>query len=169
MAKTDKTAKTMDGGSLLVQTLRQADVELAFVLHGGHLDPIFQACLDQGIRLVDTRHEAAAGHAADAYARQTGRVGVAMATAGPGFTNILTAITQAFLDCSPVLFVGAAPLRDAEKWPLQGGIDQIAMAKPVTKRAASISRRQTPLIRSMQLLSATESPSAPVRAAELSP
>lgn len=127
----------VDGGTLVVKTLRSAGVEVAFVLHGGHLDPIFQACMDQGIRLIDTRHEAAAGHAADAYARQTGKVGVAMATAGPGFTNILTAITQAHLDGSPILFIiGAAPLRDAEQWPLQGGIDQVAMAKPVTKWAA---------------------------------
>jgi acetolactate synthase-1/2/3 large subunit len=132
---TDKTK--VDGGDLLVQTLRSAGVDVAFVLHGGHLDPIFQACMDQGIRLVDTRHEAAAGHAADAYARQTGTVAVAMATAGPGFTNILTAITQAHLDGSPILFIiGAAPLRDAEQWPLQGGLDQVAMAKPVTKWAA---------------------------------
>ncbi len=130
-----------NGGELLVRTLAKAGVRHAFVLHGGHLDPIFQACMDQGVRLIDTRHEAAAGHAADAYARQTGRIGVAIATAGPGYTNILTAITQAFVDCSPVLFIiGAAPLRDAEKWPLQGGIDQIAMAKPVTKWAAQVTR-----------------------------
>jgi acetolactate synthase-1/2/3 large subunit len=131
----------IDGGELLVQTLKRAGAECAFVLHGGHLDPIFQACLDHSISLIDTRHEAAAGHAADAYARQTGRFGVAIATAGPGYTNILTAITQAYLDCSPVLFIaGAPPLRDAEKWPLQGGIDQIAMAKPVTKWAAQVTR-----------------------------
>jgi acetolactate synthase-1/2/3 large subunit len=130
-----------DGGELLVRTLKAADVDCAFVLHGGHLDPIFQACLDHDLRLVDTRHEAAAGHAADAYARQTGKIGVAIATAGPGYTNILTAITQAFLDRIPVLFIaGAAPLRDAEKWPLQGGIDQVAMARPVTKYAAQVTR-----------------------------
>jgi acetolactate synthase-1/2/3 large subunit len=132
---------TVDGGALLVQTLKRAGTEVAFVLHGGHLDPIFQACLDQDLRLIDTRHEAAAGHAADAYARQTGRVGVAIVTAGPGFTNILTAITQAYLDGSPLLVIaGAAPLRDAEKWPLQGGIDQVAMARPVTKWAAQVTR-----------------------------
>jgi len=130
-----------DGGELLVRTLKQAGVDNAFVLHGGHLDPIFQACLDLDLQLIDTRHEAAAGHAADAYARQTGRIGVAMATAGPGYTNVLTAITQAYLDRIPVLFIaGAAPLRDAERWPLQGGIDQIAMAKPVTKYAVQVTR-----------------------------
>lgn len=130
-----------DGGELLVQTLKAAGVQHAFVLHGGHLDPIFQACLDHDLQLIDTRHEAAAGHAADAYARQTGQIGVAIATAGPGFTNVLTAITQAYLDRIPVLFIaGSAPLRDAERWPLQGGVDQVAMAKPVTKYAAQITR-----------------------------
>jgi len=130
-----------DGGELLVRTLKQAEVEHAFVLHGGHLDPIFQACLDHDLHLIDTRHEAAAGHAADAYARQTGKIGVAIATAGPGYTNVLTAITQAYLDRIPVLFIaGSAPLRDAERWPLQGGIDQVAMAKPVTKYAAQVTR-----------------------------
>ncbi len=132
-----------DGGELLVRTLTSAGVAHAFVLHGGHLDPIFQACLDQGVRLIDTRHEAAAGHAADAYARQTGKLGVAMATAGPGFTNVLTAVTQAYLDRIPVLFiVGAAPLRDAERWPLQGGIDQVAMSKPVTKYAVQVTQTE---------------------------
>ncbi|MBD3649699.1 MAG: thiamine pyrophosphate-binding protein [Pseudomonadales bacterium] len=105
--------------------------------------PIFQACLENDVRLIDTRHEAAAGHAADAYARQTGGCAVAMATAGPGYTNVITAITQAHLDCSPVLFlIGAAPLRDAERWPLQGGIDQVAMAKPVTRWAAQVTRTE---------------------------
>ena len=133
----------IDGGELVVSTLKKAGVENMFVLHGGHLDPIFQACLDHNIRLIDTRHEAAAGHAADAYARQTGKIGVAVATAGPGFTNVITAITQAHLDASPVLFIiGAAPLRDAERWPLQGGIDQVAMARPVTRWSTQVTRTE---------------------------
>ena len=135
--------KSIDGGELCVRTLKQANVDDAFVLHGGHLDPIFQACLDYDIRLIDMRHEAAAGHASDAYARQTGRCSVAMATAGPGFTNIITAITQCHLDCTPVLFlIGAAPLRDAERWPLQGGIDQVAMVQPITKWSAQVTRTE---------------------------
>ena len=135
--------KRISGGELVVRTLVQEGVDTVFVLHGGHLDAIFQACLDHRVRVLDTRHEVAAGHAADAYARSTGKIGVAMATAGPGFTNVLTAITQAYLDCSPVLFLaGAAPLRDAEKLPLQGGIDQVAMAKPVTKWAAQVTRTE---------------------------
>ncbi len=135
--------KQIDGGELCVVTLKKAGIDDLFVLHGGHLDPIFQAALDHDVRLIDTRHEAAAGHAADAYARQTGRVSCALATAGPGFTNVLTAVTQCYLDCIPVLFiVGGPPLRDAERWPLQGGIDQIAMAKPVTRWATQITRTE---------------------------
>jgi len=134
---------TMDGGELCARSLALAGVRDVFVLHGGHLDPIFQACMDQGIRLVDMRHEAAAGHAADAYARQRGRVGVCMATAGPGFTNVLTALAQARLDCTPMLvIIGAPPLRDVERWPLQGGFDQIDMARPVTKWAMQATRTE---------------------------
>jgi acetolactate synthase I/II/III large subunit len=133
----------IDGGELVARCLASAGVDRLFTLHGGHLDPILQACMDHGIEVVDTRHEAAAGHAADAYARQTGRCSVAVATAGPGFTNILTAMAQCHLDGSPVLVIaGAPPLRDAERWPLQGGIDQVAMARPVCKWAAQVTRTE---------------------------
>lgn len=124
----------VDGGELLVRMLKRAGVNEAFVLHGGHLDAIFQAALDHGLRLIDVRHEQAAGHAADGWARTTGRVGVAIVTAGPGVTDIVTGVANAFLDCSPVLVLGgAAPLVDAETLPLQGGIDQVDLMRPITK------------------------------------
>ncbi len=127
---------SIDGGQLFVQTLESAGIRTLFTLHGGHLDAILQAARDRGFRLVDTRHEQAAGHAADGWARVTGETGVALVTAGPGFTDCVTAITNAWLDCVPTLFVGgAAPLRDAELLPLQGGFDQLAMVTPVTKWA----------------------------------
>jgi acetolactate synthase I/II/III large subunit len=133
--------REIDGGEIAVRCLAAAGVEQIFMLHGGHLDPLLQASMDHGVRLLDTRHEAAAGHAADAYARQTGRCSVVLATAGPGFTNILTAMAQAYLDATPMLVIaGAPPLRDAERWPLQGGIDQLAMARPVSKWAGQVVR-----------------------------
>ncbi len=126
----------IDGGEMFVRVLEQAGVRTIFTLHGGHLDAIFQAASRRDIRLIDTRHEQAAGHAADGWARTTGETGVAIVTAGPGFTDSITAIANAYLDCTPTLFVaGAAPLRDAETLPLQGGIDQVAMVTPVTKWA----------------------------------
>lgn len=124
------------GGALLARTLQAANVREVFTLHGGHLDAFLIACRDHGIRLTDTRHEASAGHAAEAYARATGEIGVAVVTAGPGFTNAYTAIANAFLDRMPVLFiVGAPSSREGDLNALQGGIDQIAAASHVTKWA----------------------------------
>jgi acetolactate synthase-1/2/3 large subunit len=127
------------GGDLLAQTLRAAGVDKVFALHGGHHEALFKGCVDLGIDLIDFRHEAAAGHAADAYARTTGKLGVCIITAGPGFTNAISAIANAHLDGSPVLFlIGAPPLREIETNPLQGGIDQIAIARPTAKWALSV-------------------------------
>ena len=132
--------KKRAGGELVAETLAGLGVTEIFTLHGSHLDPLFVACADYGIRLTDTRHEAAAGHAADGYARSSnGKLGVCATTAGPGFTNALTAMTNAYLDKIPVLFIsGAAPMRDDEANTLQGGFDAMAMARPVTKWAYRI-------------------------------
>lgn len=130
---------TINGGQLLAQALAQAGTTEVFTLHGGHLDAFLVACRDQDIRLTDTRHESSAGHAADAYARVTGGLGVCVVTSGPGFTNAYTAIANSYLDRTPTLFVvGAPPLRETETNPLQGGFDQIAAATPVTKWAHRI-------------------------------
>ncbi len=126
----------LDGGELLARTLAKAGVTEIFALHGGHLESFLQGCVHNNIRLTDTRHEAAAGHAADGYARVTGEIGVCTVTAGPGFANAVPAIVNAYLDGIPTLFlIGAPPLREAETNPLQGGFDQIAMITPVTKWA----------------------------------
>ena len=124
----------IDGGEMLLRVFERAGIDTIFTLHGGHLDAIFQATIGRELRLIDTRHEQAAGHAADGWARTTGRVGVAIVTAGPGFTDCVTAIANAYLDCIPTLFIaGAAPLREAETLPLQGGLDQVAVVAPITK------------------------------------
>ncbi|MFT3800307.1 MAG: thiamine pyrophosphate-binding protein [Burkholderiaceae bacterium] len=127
------------GGELLASTLKAAGVTQAFALHGGHLEALLKGCVEQGIALTDFRHESAAGHAADSYARVTGKLGVCIVTSGPGFTNAISAMANARLDGSPVLFiVGAPPLREVETNALQGGIDQVAMARPGVKWAISI-------------------------------
>ncbi|QXW01159.1 thiamine pyrophosphate-binding protein [Rhodococcus globerulus] len=130
---------TVNGGELLARALAEAGTTEVFTLHGGHLDAFLVACRRNGIRLTDTRHEATAGHAADAYARVTGTYGVCVVTSGPGFTNVYTALTNALLDRTPTIFVvGAPPMRETETNPLQGGFDQIAAATPVTKWAYRI-------------------------------
>src|SRR6202012_5404044 len=103
--KGDETMEMMTGGATLARTLRAAGVEEVFALHGGHLDAFLIACAEHGIRLTDTRHEASAGHAAEAYARATGRIGVAAVTAGPGFNQARTATANAHPGCMPGPFI----------------------------------------------------------------
>lgn len=133
----------LTGGDLLARTLREAGVTQAFALHGGHLEALLKGCVENNIALLDFRHEAAAGHAADAYARATCQLGVCIVTAGPGIANAVPAVANAFLDAVPMLFlIGAPPLREAETNPLQGGFDQIAMLTPITKWAHRITNTE---------------------------
>ncbi len=152
------------GGQILAKTLKAAGVRQAFALHGGHLEALLKGGVEEGIALTDFRHESAAGHAADAYARSTGEVGVCIVTAGPGFTNAISAIANARLDGSPVLFiVGAPPLREVETNPMQGGIDQVAMARPAVKWAFSIpSTERIADLTAMAIRQARTAPMGPV-------
>ena len=152
------------GGELVVRTLEKAGVKRIFGLHGAHLETIFQACLSHDIPVLDTRHEVAAGHAAEAYARATRKLGVVMITAGPGFTNVITSIANAYLDRTPVLYLsGASALRDAETNTLQAGIDQVAIAKPITKWAHQVTTvQQLPRLVAQAIRLATSGPTGPV-------
>jgi acetolactate synthase-1/2/3 large subunit len=128
--------RTVDGGELVARTLKEFGVEVAFGLHGGHLDSLLVGLRRNDIRLVDTRHEAVAVDAADGYARVTGRLGVAFATAASGYSNAIAGLATAYADRSPVLLLTSSPpLRDAEQNALQGSVDQIAMAAPLSKWA----------------------------------
>ena len=88
----------MRGADALIRALERAGVDTVFGIPGGACLPIYDALHDSPIRHVLMRHEAAAGHAAEGYARATGRVGVAIATSGPGATNLVTAIADAQMD-----------------------------------------------------------------------
>src|SRR6266581_1527732 len=85
---------TLTGGQLVARMLKREGVDTAFTLSGLHIAPIYVGCMDEGIRLVDTRHEQAAAHAADAWARLTRRVGACIVTAGPGVTGTVTAVAN---------------------------------------------------------------------------
>ena len=152
------------GGELLVRTLMKAGVETIFGLHGAHLESIFQSCLDHRIPILDVRHEVAAGHAAEGYARAGRRLGVAMVTAGPGFTNVVTSIANAYLDRTPVLYLaGSASTRDAETNTLQAGIDQAAIARPITKWSHRIADvHDIPRLVAHAVRTATTGPTGPV-------
>jgi thiamine pyrophosphate-dependent acetolactate synthase large subunit-like protein len=129
----------INGGEMLVRALERENVHEIFALHGGHLDAIFKACREHDFRVIDTRHEQAAAHMADGWARATGRPGVAMVTAGPGVTDAVTGVANAYLDAIPMVLIGGrSPLLDDELLPLQGGIDQVALMRPITKWARSV-------------------------------
>src|SRR5437870_12725726 len=94
------------GAQLLVRMLKAEGVRHLFTLSGLHIAPIYAACVEEGIGIVDTRHEQAAAHAADATARLTRGIGVCAVTAGPGGTPARTGIANAFPPNSPVLRLG---------------------------------------------------------------
>ena len=84
------------GGRLFAKALKKEGVECVFTLTGGHIMPILYGCRDEGIRVIDVRHECPGGYAAEAYAKVTGKPGVLITTAGPGITNATTAMAE---DC----------------------------------------------------------------------
>jgi acetolactate synthase-1/2/3 large subunit len=133
------------GGELVARVLRQAGVGHVFTLCGGHILPIYDGCLTNNIRLIDVRHEQAAAHAADAYARLTRNVGVALVTAGPGVTDAVTGVANAHAARSPLLLIGgAAPLGLRGLGALQE-MEQVALLRPITKGAWTVSEtRQIP-------------------------
>ena len=107
-------------------------VELVFGLQGGHIQPIWDHCYKLGIKIIDVRDEKAAVHMAQAYSYFSGKVGIAMVTAGPGVTNTVTGIANAFLSNIPVLLIGGcAPLQQNNMGPLQD-IPHVDILKPVT-------------------------------------
>ncbi|HYB99181.1 MAG TPA: thiamine pyrophosphate-binding protein [Candidatus Limnocylindrales bacterium] len=126
----------MDGGKLVARALKKAGVECVFTLSGGHVMAIYDGCLNEGIRVIDVRHEQAAVHAADAWARlHPGRVGVAILTAGPGATDGVTGIANAWRANSPILvFGGQGPLVNLRRGSLQE-MDHISVMRPITKWA----------------------------------
>jgi len=135
----------LTGGQLVARTLKQAGVGHVFTLCGGHILPIYDGCLTEGISIIDTRHEQAAAHAADAYARLTRGVGVAIVVPGPGVTDSVTGVANAYAARSPVLLIGgAAPLALRGLGALQE-TEQVALLRPITKGAWSVSEtRQIP-------------------------
>ena len=90
------------GSQVVVDALVQAGVDLAFGYPGGAIMPLYDVLLGSGVRHILSRHEQSAIHAADGYARSSGRLGVCIATSGPGATNLVTGICTAMMDSSPV-------------------------------------------------------------------
>lgn len=123
----------MLGSELLLKCLEEQQVELVFGIPGGVVIPLYDVLKKSNIKHILTRHEQGAAHAADGYARSTGKVGVCFATSGPGATNLLTGLATAYMDSSPVVaitgqvakaFLGKDSFQEA---------DTVGLSQPVTK------------------------------------
>jgi acetolactate synthase I/II/III large subunit len=126
------------GGMLVAQALKQEGVEVVFTLSGGHIAAIYDGCVREGIRVVDTRHEQAAVHAAEGWAKLTRRPGVALLTAGPGVTDGVTGIANAYQGGSPiVVFGGAAPIEHTDRGALQE-LRHTELVRSITKWARTV-------------------------------
>jgi acetolactate synthase-1/2/3 large subunit len=127
------------GGKLAARALKEAGVEVIFTLSGGHIMPIYDGCLDERIRIIDVRHEQAAVHAADSWARcNPGKIGVAAITAGPGVTDGVTGVANAWRANSPILvFGGQGPFENLRRGSLQE-MDHVGVMRPITKFADAV-------------------------------
>ena len=126
------------GGHLAAKYMKEIEnVDMVFTLSGGHIENLLDGLNEYGIRAIDVRHEQAAAMMAHAWSIYTNQPGVCLVTAGPGFTNALTGIANAYLDNAPlVVLCGRHPLRDDLTGALQE-MNQIDMVKPVTKWCAT--------------------------------
>ena len=129
---------TMHGGRIVAQALRREGVSHVFTLCGGHVMSIYDGCLDEGIAVVDVRHEQSAAHAADGWARVTGNPGVAIVTAGPGLTDAVTGVATAWRANIPMVCIGGQAPRFFQD---MGGLQDMAhvdLMRPITKWAVSV-------------------------------
>ncbi|MHB1419905.1 MAG: thiamine pyrophosphate-binding protein [Bacillota bacterium] len=127
----------INGGQIITKFLVERGVKYIFTLSGAHIFPIYNACVAAGIHLVSTRHEQAAVHMAEAWARATGEPGVCLLTAGPGVTNGITGIVQANHSRVPVIIIaGKASLRDRDRGQFHE-LEVLEVVKPLVKWAGS--------------------------------
>ena len=139
--------KKIRGGDVLVKCLLEESVKKIFGIIGGQLLTIYEAIYswgrEKGIDTVMFRHEQAAAHAADAWARVTNTPGVCMGTVGPGATHLVPGVGAAWSDNIPVItIVPQVKISDLDKFSLQGGLDQITMFKPITKYQKSVRKAE---------------------------
>ena len=152
----------LDGGELVARSIKAEGVNVIFTLCGGHVQAVYNACLNNDIRVVDVRHEQAAGHAAEGWSRATRRCGVAVVTAGPGVTDVVTAVANAHQNRSPLLVIGGrSPLSRFGMGALQE-IDQIELMRPITKWASCVyETRRIPEIIGTAFRQALSNPAGP--------
>jgi acetolactate synthase-1/2/3 large subunit len=128
----------MHGGRVVARALKREGVSHVFTLCGGHVMSIYDGCLDEGIAVIDVRHEQSAAHAADGWARVTGQPGVAIVTAGPGLTDAVTGVATAWRANIPMVCIGGQAPRAFQD---MGGLQDMAhvdLMRPITKWSVAV-------------------------------
>jgi acetolactate synthase-1/2/3 large subunit len=123
----------LTGAKILIESLKKEGVKYIFGYPGGNVLPIFDVLYDKPIKLILTRHEQGAAHAADGYARATGKVGVCMATSGPGATNLVTGIATAYMDSIPVVAITGQVKTNVIGNDAFQEADVTGISRPITK------------------------------------
>src|ERR1700753_155030 len=138
LQKKSRDAGVTSGGHLVAKALKNEGVDTIFTLCGGHIIDIYDGCVDEGIAVVDVRHEQVAAHAADGYSRITGKPGVAVVTAGPGTTDAVTGVANAFRAESPMLLIGGQGALSQHKMGSLQDLPHVDMMTPISKFAATV-------------------------------
>ncbi|HJP76522.1 MAG TPA: thiamine pyrophosphate-binding protein [Pseudonocardiaceae bacterium] len=128
----------ISGGHLVAKALKAEGVDTIFTLCGGHIIDIYDGCVDEGIAVIDVRHEQVAAHAADGYARITGKPGCAVVTAGPGTTDAVTGVANALRAESPMLLIGGQGALTQHKMGSLQDLPHVDMMTPISKFAATV-------------------------------
>lgn len=123
----------MKGAEIFVECLKRENVEVIFGYPGGAVLPLCDALYDSGIRFILTRHEQGAAHAADGYARSSGKVGVCLATSGPGATNLVTGIATAYMDSVPIVAITGQVATHLIGNDAFQEVDTTGITRPITK------------------------------------
>jgi len=138
LPKLDATPEKISGGHLVAKALKNEGIDVIWTLCGGHIIDIYDGCIDEGIKIIDVRHEQVAAHAADGYARVTGKPGCAVVTAGPGTTDAVTGVANAFRAESPMLIIGGQGALNQHRMGSLQDLPHVAMMTPITKFASSV-------------------------------
>ena len=128
----------VDGNSLVVKSLKDEGVDTVFYITGGPMVDVASKCIEIGFNSVDVRHEQGASMAAHAYSRVLGKPGVCFAASGPGVTNLITGVGNAYLDAVPVVALGGASAISQDGMGAFQEMDQVGMFKPITKMSERI-------------------------------
>jgi acetolactate synthase-1/2/3 large subunit len=138
MSTEKKQGKQQTGADVVVQTLEQHDVKWVFGVPGAKIDKVFNTLVDSSIQTVVCRHEQNAAFIAGGIGRMTGKAGVAIATSGPGVSNLVTGLATANTEGDPVIALGGAVALSDRLKKIHQTMDSVSLCRPVTKYSAEV-------------------------------